>query len=351
MLPVSGRPGNGASPKGVRLLSIIICALLCVAVAPPAGADTSGDLNAARDEVARLERESGRLAAAYAEEQTTLGRLDREVRGSEAHLAELRAEVEKKQGVLSARAREFYKQGPSRSMAGLSALLSLEKLQEYDRALKYISDVQGDTHHALDQYNAARSDLDIEVSQLKAKKVHQEQLLSELEAKKEQIEAAGDRQAELVGKYEKQLASERTAVRASPGGRGRGVPGDIASYGNGRLPASALTSVGIGDHQLWAPAAAAFKALFAAAAGAGVNIGISDSYRSYAAQVDVARRKGLYSRGGLAARPGTSNHGWGLSLDLQLSAAAQSWMRGNARSYGFYEDVPRESWHWTYYGA
>jgi hypothetical protein len=43
---------------------------------------------------------------------------------------------------------------------------------------------------------------------------------------------------------------------------------------------------------------------------AGVDIGVTDSYRSYDAQVDVARRKGLYSQGGLAATPGTSDHGW-----------------------------------------
>ena len=50
----------------------------------------------------------------------------------------------------------------------------------------------------------------------------------------------------------------------------------------------------------------------------GVSIGVTDSYRSYGEQVDLARRKGLYSQGGLAAKPGTSDHGWGLSLDLDL---------------------------------
>jgi D-alanyl-D-alanine carboxypeptidase len=79
-----------------------------------------------------------------------------------------------------------------------------------------------------------------------------------------------------------------------------------------------------------------------------VKIGISDSYRSYAEQVDVARRKGLYSQGGLAAKPGTSEHGWGMAADLDLNNKAQAWMRVHGKEYGFVENVPREPWHWAY---
>ena len=57
----------------------------------------------------------------------------------------------------------------------------------------------------------------------------------------------------------------------------------------------------------------------AAAAAAGVDIGVTDSYRPYEEQVDLVRRKGLYSQGGLAAVPGTSPHGWGMALDVDVS--------------------------------
>jgi LAS superfamily LD-carboxypeptidase LdcB len=79
-----------------------------------------------------------------------------------------------------------------------------------------------------------------------------------------------------------------------------------------------------------------------------VTIGITDSYRSYDEQVSLARRKGLYSQGGLAAKPGTSEHGWGMAADLDLNAKALSWMRANGARYGFEANVPRESWHWAY---
>ncbi|MGJ7439960.1 M15 family metallopeptidase [Aquipuribacter sp. MA13-6] len=127
-----------------------------------------------------------------------------------------------------------------------------------------------------------------------------------------------------------------------------GVPVDLKRYGNGKIPSDALTEVGVGRHKLWQPAAEGFKDLMAAAKQAGVTIGVTDSYRSYEAQVDVARRKGLYKDGGLAAVPGTSNHGWGLSVDLDLNGKAQAWMRENAGRFGFVEDVPREPWHWTF---
>src|SRR5690606_37380342 len=128
----------------------------------------------------------------------------------------------------------------------------------------------------------------------------------------------------------------------------KGVPVELLAYGNGHVPADALSPVGDTGHRLWAPAARSLEALRDAAARDGVTIGITDSYRPYATQVDLVERKGLYSQGGLAARPGTSNHGWGIAVDLGLDSAAQSWMRANAGDYGFVEDVPREPWHWTY---
>ncbi|WP_448072968.1 M15 family metallopeptidase [Georgenia yuyongxinii] len=127
-----------------------------------------------------------------------------------------------------------------------------------------------------------------------------------------------------------------------------GVPADLAAYGNGRIPATALAPVGSAGHKLWAPAAEAFEQLLEAATAQGVKIGITDSYRSFEIQEDVVRRKGLYSEGGLGARPGTSPHGWGMAVDLDLDPAGQAWMRANASRFGFVEDTPREPWHWGF---
>ena len=150
------------------------------------------------------------------------------------------------------------------------------------------------------------------------------------------------------------LADEvaKTSGSAASTGTGQlnadGVPVELARYGNGQIPESALQKVGTTGAKLWAPAAEKLEALIAAAARDGVQIGITDSYRSYAAQVDVAERKGLYSQGGLAAKPGTSEHGWGMATDLKLDSAGLTWMRAHGGEYGFVENTPRETWHWAF---
>lgn len=129
------------------------------------------------------------------------------------------------------------------------------------------------------------------------------------------------------------------------------IPAALLAYGNGKIPRDMLTLIGIGQHRLWSPAAEAFKSMRAAAAADGVNIGVTDSYRSYDEQVDLASRKGLYQNGGYAAVPGTSPHGWGLAVDVDVDPAGLAWLRAHGSQYNFVEAVPREPWHWEFHGA
>lgn len=129
-----------------------------------------------------------------------------------------------------------------------------------------------------------------------------------------------------------------TDVQIAPEARGR----------NGQLADADLAPIGIGSHRLAPAAAEAFRRMRAAAAAEGVEIGVTGAYRDFDGQVDLARRKGLYSNGGLAAVPGTSQHGWGLAVDVDVDVDGQSWLRANASRFGFFEDVPREPWHWEY---
>jgi D-alanyl-D-alanine carboxypeptidase len=142
------------------------------------------------------------------------------------------------------------------------------------------------------------------------------------------------------------------AAGAAPvrGTGGVTVPDELRAYGNGRIPAAALEKLGQGSHRLAAKAAGAWQRMEAAAAADGVRLRVTDSYRDYDTQVDLVRRKGLYSQGGLAAKPGTSDHGWGLAVDLDLNREQQAWMRANAARFGFVEDTPREPWHWGFHG-
>lgn len=129
------------------------------------------------------------------------------------------------------------------------------------------------------------------------------------------------------------------------------VPDVLRQYGNGKIPKEMLTLIGIGQHRLYSVAAEAFTAMRSAAAADGVDISVTDSYRSYDQQVELAARKGLWKDGGYAAVPGTSPHGWGMAVDLDVSPSGLAWVRANGAQFGFVETTPREPWHWEYRGA
>lgn len=115
---------------------------------------------------------------------------------------------------------------------------------------------------------------------------------------------------------------------------------------NGQLQLAQLTQVETG-HYLAPAAASKFEQMKTAAAKDGINLNINNAYRSYEKQVEMANRLGLYSRGGKAAVPGTSNHGWGKAVDLNVKSNPGSfeWLKQNAAKYGF-KNIPREPWHW-----
>lgn len=117
---------------------------------------------------------------------------------------------------------------------------------------------------------------------------------------------------------------------------------------NGRLPSSALAAIPGG--RLRKDAAAAWNSMNAESVRRyGVTLrpaGSMSSYRTYEQQVYFWN---LYisGRGNLAARPGTSNHGEGLAVDL--ASQRMRWIVDQiGRKYGFakaWSDAPGEWWH------
>lgn len=143
--------------------------------------------------------------------------------------------------------------------------------------------------------------------------------------------------------------ADRQVVSSGSGGhRHAEPPVELAAFGNGQIPLDRLLPIGDGGPRLYAPAARAFRRMAEDAWREGVDLNVTDGYRTLDVQERRAREVGLYRDGGLAAVPGTSTHGWGLSVDVNTSGGALEWLRDNAAGYGFVEDVPREPWHWTY---
>ncbi len=147
-------------------------------------------------------------------------------------------------------------------------------------------------------------------------------------------------------------------VGSQAGGGGAQAAGAWGGYPNGLIPGAALCAIGVGAHVLRCDAAQNFVALSQAFAGAfGTPLCVTDSYRTFDGQVDLYRRKPS-----LAAVPGTSNHGWGLAVDLcggaeSFGSRQYGWLAANAPALGWVNPSwarpgggREEPWHWEYAG-
>lgn len=136
---------------------------------------------------------------------------------------------------------------------------------------------------------------------------------------------------------------------------GVSVPAGVwGGYPNGFIPLTALCPIGTGA--LRCDAAAAFSAMNEAYARAfGAPLCVTSSYRTFDEQVRLYGQKPA-----LAAVPGTSNHGWGLALDLcggaeSFGTAQYAWLAANAPAFGWVNPAwarpgggREEPWHWEF---
>lgn len=163
------------------------------------------------------------------------------------------------------------------------------------------------------------------------------------------------------------------------------LPGSLLGVSNGQIPSGRMVEVkGGGD--LIREAARAWNALVhQLKVETGITLTYTGTYRSLTSQIHalfsrtsttrpagstwsrVYNGRRYYGRPGTApvARPGTSNHGWGLAIDVAeggyspstwrgVSQAALRWLQANAESFGFsWEGALSgsnfEPWHLRYF--
>jgi D-alanyl-D-alanine carboxypeptidase len=152
---------------------------------------------------------------------------------------------------------------------------------------------------------------------------------------------------------------DRSSVAASRSFERSPLPGcdgtTRPSGANGQLATADLCTLWDGSMQLRADAASslaemnlAFRAKF------GRDMCVTDAYRTLAEQRVLKRQKG-----GMAAVPGKSNHGWGLAIDLcstDTRGEIFAWIQENGGIYGWENPAwalrsgsgPFEPWHWEY---
>lgn len=175
------------------------------------------------------------------------------------------------------------------------------------------------------------------------------------------------------------------------------MPSSLYGQTNGNLQPHLLTKIGVGSAEMERTAARSFVAMFAEARRLGFNIKQVGDYRSFQEQLSLflsryepvsfavysvtksSNRKKWDDAGkfghsskfwrkrqnpngsfpATAATPGSSNHGWGLALDIAeeydadtapdpIRATFVNWLIGNASRYGISAELDSEPWHWRY---
>ena len=143
---------------------------------------------------------------------------------------------------------------------------------------------------------------------------------------------------------------------------------DGVTYKNGQMPDNKMKEINNaarykgavgsdgGRIRLYVKAADALNNLIAAAEKAGQTVKINSAYRTYADQERV-RNENCESGSCKVptARPGTSNHGFGIAVDFATPGNSRikegdglyKWLTANGATYGF-KRIKSETWHWEY---
>lgn len=169
---------------------------------------------------------------------------------------------------------------------------------------------------------------------------------------------ASDRVPDLLAFTE--TFDERLWVTAARSSERHAIPGCDPSArsagGNGLLDSTGLCAIPWADRfSLRADAATALAAMNAVyRARFDRDLCLSSGYRTLAEQ---RRLKAL--KGGIAATPGRSNHGWGLAVDFcrtTVSGESWNWLQDNGPTFGWVNPAwarrggrgPYEPWHWEF---
>jgi D-alanyl-D-alanine carboxypeptidase len=111
-----------------------------------------------------------------------------------------------------------------------------------------------------------------------------------------------------------------------------------------------------GQAYLLPPAADAWNAMRAAAAGDGIDLRVVDTYRSWNAQAHGHNAYLSGQKDAYVAPPGRSEHGVGLAVDITNGSILDAgdheweWLQSNAARFGWHP-ISTEPWHWEFRGV
>ena len=362
--------------RGSLLAMLIALVVLLAGMQPSSAQGVEEELKSAGDRASAALQRVTEARAAYDQATAKAHEVRLRLDGVRAELAKVEIKVDSTRERLRGYVAALFR-GEASGLGGYGPLLTAEDPAEFiSRAglLEVTNARQGEVLATLTAQRARADKLAAETAQLVEDLATLEQKAADSLAAAE----AARREAEtLVARAQYDVASRDTArlaaaIAATKGGARTLVippfPTDggscggksIAGYPNGRIPTSLLCPLwGAPGMSLRGDAAAAFNRMSQEyAATFGEPICVIDSYRSYDEQISVKAARGSY-----AATPGTSNHGWGLAVDLcgaieRFGTAPHNWMRNNAPAFGYFHPdwaqrggSKPEPWHWEFAGV
>jgi hypothetical protein len=318
-------------------------------------------------------------------DQESLKRVRLQLTNTTRHIAEAEAVAAAGQAKLDSMARQLYAR-PVTGMLQMMVTQSPSQFLSSVEGVKVLNDAAGTndavilqaqfTRHQLEQKQAEARQLgdraqvlvNRSATRLKALDSLAQSTSDQLVAAQDALQGARARKAAADAARAQRLARDKAARdRASreraaanrfafaggPACMGRSTEGQQ----NGNLDPASLCPLWMAPGQrLRGDAAAAFDKMSKYhAATVGGPLCVTDSYRSYSEQVSVYR-----SKPGLAAVPGTSEHGWGKAVDFcggiqNTGSAAYNWMKANAGTFGWVHPdwaepsgSKPEPWHWEF---
>jgi len=347
-------PDRGArSMAGVLAAKVMGASAVAIALvlAPAPGAQSQQQPSPV-EQAAELARQAKQLTAEYnaAKEELAARRAEAATATADFDTAKAAADAAR------ARQDEFYGRVDTLTAASfrgarfnqLSALLVSESPQEFLDQMSALELIAADNRQALDalkavvdETGAAERAATDATNRATTAEQQAAQLEADLALRLQELKA---RQLELTGRLDGLSSADRDS---------------LSGYQNGRIPASALCRAGGDGPLLQCGAARAYELMDAAfAATAGRQLCAGAGYRSYEEQARLYAAKP-----GLAAPPGSSNHGWGLAVDfcsagggnLSFSSSDYRWLAENGSAYGWVNPPwarpgggREEPWHWEY---
>ena len=381
-------PPLGFSERPGRLLAagiLLVAALLGTSVVSPttARADSVATAQARVDALQRLARDTtAKLTSgtrAWESDQARLRTLRLDLGNTRRRITTAQARLDAEQAQVDGLVRSLYMR-PAATELQLAmtqtpdeVLSSLQSRQSLDVAAGTQGDVLAravSARHELRRQEADARALVADAARLAASSAARlvelntlaDRTSGQLTAAQDTLRRALAQRAAALARAARDRASRSRAaarltvsVPTGPACTGQSTAGQA----NGNLdPGSLCPLWEAPGNMLRADAAKAFNAMSQYhARTTGSPLCVTDSYRSYAEQVSVYHRKP-----GLAAVPGTSEHGWGLATDLcggvqTFGSSAYQWMTANAARFRFGHPAwaepsgsKPEPWHWEFAG-